>query len=500
MLDQILNSVTLLRPETTLAVTFCVLILVDLFLKGTRAQISAGIAIAGLIVTAYFVVEQSSGTPSSIFFQMFAVDGFSIFFKFIILASSFLVMIFSLQSKELQTGKRHLGEYYALLVSLTLGMFLMTGASNLLMMYIALELTSISSYILAGFMKDENDSSEASLKYVIYGAVSSGLMLYGISWMYGLTGAVDIYGINRALMAGDVNILALIVSGIFIIAGFGYKISAAPFHFWTPDVYEGAPITVTAFLSVASKAAGFAMMIRFFKVAFFDPAVGNLAPGMWAIFHGFEWNQVLAIIAVLTMTLGNLVAIWQQNLKRLLAYSSIAHAGYMLLGVVVLSNEGIAAVMVYFSVYLFMNLGAFYLVMLIADKIGSEDIDSYKGLGYRSPFAGVVMTIFLLSLTGIPPTAGFIGKLYIFAALINAKWIWLAIVGVLNSVVSLYYYVRILKNMFLSGPPESTSPISFSVSQVIVLLILVIPILLIGLYFGPLIEFAQASVSIFGVR
>ena len=293
MLDQILNSVRLLRPETTLAVTFCVLILVDLFLRKTRAQISAGIAIAGLIVAAYFVVEQSSGTPSSIFFQMFAVDGFSVFFKFIILASSFLVMIFSLQSKELQTGKRHLGEYYALLISLTLGMFLMTGASNLLMMYISLELTSISSYILAGFMKEESDSSEASLKYVIYGAVSSGLMLYGISWMYGLTGAIDIYGINQALMAGDVNILALIVAGIFIIAGFGYKISAAPFHFWTPDVYEGAPITITAFLSVASKAAGFAMMIRFFKVAFFDPAVGNLAPGMWAIFRGFEWNQAV---------------------------------------------------------------------------------------------------------------------------------------------------------------------------------------------------------------
>src|SRR5208283_1916376 len=267
MLDQILNSVTLLRPETTLAVTFCVLILVDLFLRNTRAQISAWIAIAGLIVTCFFVVQQSSGISHSIFFGMFAVDVFSIFFKFIILMSSFLIMIFSLQSKELQTGKRHLGEYYALLISLTLGMFLMTGASNLLMMYISLELTSISSYILAGFMKEESDSSEASLKYVIYGAVSSGLMLYGISLMYGLTGAIDIYGINQAVLTGDINILALIVAGIFIIAGFGYKISAAPFHFWTPDVYEGAPITVTAFLSVASKAAGFAMMIRFFKVA-----------------------------------------------------------------------------------------------------------------------------------------------------------------------------------------------------------------------------------------
>ena len=499
MLEQIVNSVKLLQPETALTVTFCVLLVLDLVVR-RKSNLTAWVALLGLIVTTYFVLQQASSGQNSIFFNMFAVDSFSIFFKFVILATSFLIIIFSLQSNELNTGTRRLGEYYSLLIALTLGMFLMTGASNLLMMYLSLELTSISSYILAGYTKEAEDSSEASLKYVIYGAVSSGLMLYGISILYGLTGAVDIYGINRALIAGDVNLVALSIAGILTVAGFGYKISAVPFHFWTPDVYEGAPITITAFLSVASKAAGFAMMMRFFKVSFLDPTVGNLALGSWASFQGFEWNQILAAISVLTMTLGNLVAIWQNNLKRLLAYSSIAHAGYMLMGVVVLSNEGLAAVLIYFVVYLFMNLGAFYTVMIVANKTGSEDIEEYKGLGYRTPLVAVAMTIFLLSLTGIPPTAGFVGKLYLFAALINGKWFWLVIIGALNSVVSLYYYARVLRNMFLKTPERSAEPIQFSVVQVAILLILLIPTILLGLYFGPLVEYAQASVVMFGVR
>lgn len=500
MLQSILNSMKVFQPETALIVTFCVVLLVDLIVRKKGSSLPVLFAVVGLVVTVYFVLLQCRTEASLAFFNMLAVDGFSVFFKGIILLSTILVVIFSSQSDELKNSRRNLGEYYALLIALTLGMMLMAGATNLLMMYLALELSSLSSYILAGYTKDAGDSSEASLKYVIYGAVSSGMMLYGISILYGLTGQLDFYGINRALMVGDVNSVALIIAGVLILVGFGYKISAVPFHFWTPDVYEGAPITITAFLSVASKAAGFAMLIRFFKISFIDPSVGNLGAGMWAAFRGFEWNQILAILSVLTMTLGNLVAIWQNNLKRLLAYSSIAHAGYMLMGVVVLSNEGIAAVLIYFVMYLFMNLGAFYVVMLVANKTGSEDIGDYKGLGYRTPLLGVAMTIFLLSLTGIPPTAGFVGKLYLFAALINAKWFWLAIVGVLNSVVSLYYYVRIIRNMFLRSPEGSTDPIQFPIGQVVVLLLLVIPTLLLGLYFGPLVEYAQASVRMFGIQ
>ena len=496
--EYILTSVRSFGPETLLVGAFCVAVIVDVLSRKT-GRAAAWIALAGLIGTALLLSRQPAESIS-IFSNMYAIDPFAVFFKMLILGTSTLIVIFSLQSKELTLGGRRIGEYYSLLIAMTLGMLLMTGATSLLMMYLSLELTSMSSYVLAGYTKDAEDSSEASLKYVIYGAFSSGMMLYGISILYGLTGAVDIYGINKALVAGDVNPLALIMAGILTMVGFGYKISAVPFHFWTPDVYEGAPITITAFLSVASKAAGFAMMIRFFKVSFLDPTIGNLSLGSWASFPGFEWNQVLAVLSVLTMTLGNMVAIWQNNLKRLLAYSSVAHAGYMLLGVVVLSNQGIAAVMIYFVVYLLMNLGAFYTVMIVADKIGSEDIEAYKGLGYRSPLIGVAFTIFLLSLTGIPPTAGFVGKLYVFAALVNAKWFWLAIVGVLNSVVSLYYYVRVIRNMFLRQPEGSSEPIRFSALQIVLLLLLLVPTLVLGVYFSPLVEYAQASVAMFGGR
>jgi NADH-quinone oxidoreductase subunit N len=498
MLQQIIESAKLFQAETALTVTFCVALLVTLFDK--KGTLVGGLSFCGLAITALLLVKQSCLGEASTFHNMYALDGFSTFFKFIILGSSLLVTIFSFQSKELLSAKKNLGEYYSLLIAMTLGMFLMTGSSNLIMMYLALELTSISSYILSGFTKEAEDSSEASLKYVIYGAFSSGMMLYGISMIYGLTGSLDVYGINQALQAGTVSNVALFVAGILTLAGFGYKISAVPFHFWTPDVYEGAPITITAFLSVASKAAGFAMMIRFFTVAFLDPTMGSITLGTWQALQGFDWNKLVAILSVLTMTLGNLVALWQTNLKRLLAYSSIAHAGYMLMGVVVLSSDGIASIMIYFAVYLFMNLGAFYAIMLVADKIGSEDMDDYKGLGHRTPLIGIALTIFLLSLTGIPPTAGFVGKLYLFAALVNAKWFWLAIVGVLNSVVSLYYYVKVLRNMFLRESKGSNEPIIFSPVQIALLMILLIPTVLLGIYFTPLVEVAQASVKMFGVH
>lgn len=498
MFQQILDSLKFFQPEIVLTIVLCAAIVLDLIFRN-RPNIIGGFVIAGLFVAGYLVIEQTKLAATSTFSQMFTVDPFSVYFKSLILITAIFIVAFSFQSKELNNGKRKLGEYYSLLIAMALGMLLMTGASNLLMMYLALELTSLSSYILSGYKKEVPNSSEASLKYVIYGAFSSGLMIYGISIIYGLTGSLNIYGINQALAAGGINLLPLIAANVLMVVGFGYKISAVPFHFWTPDVYEGAPITITAFLSVASKAAGFAMMMRYFFVTYFNSAVSS-DTGSLTMFQGFDWNYLIAILSVLTMTLGNLIALWQTNLKRLLAYSSIAHAGYMLMGIVVLSNEGIAAILIYFAVYLFMNLGAFYIVMLIANKIGSEDVEDYKGLGYRAPFMAVSLSIFLLSLTGLPPTAGFIGKLYLFAALINGKWIWLAVIGVLNSVVSLYYYVNVFRNMFLKNIDAENPPIKFPVTQIIITLLLVIPTLVLGLYFGPLIEVAQASVSIFGLR
>ena len=496
MPEQILKDLQYFSPEIALTVTLCVAILSDLVFRKTSA-VTSTIVMLGFVVTGILVLGEA-GVHASIFSNMLAVDSFAYFFKLVIIISAILIVVFSLGSSELNKGKRKLGEYYALLVALTLGMVLMTGASNLLMMYLALELSSLSSYILSGYTREAPDSSEASLKYVIYGALSSGLMLYGISIIYGLTGSLDIYAVNQVLAQGNFNTIALLIAGVLAMAGFGYKISAVPFHFWTPDVYEGAPITITAFLSVASKAGGFAMMIRFFKVTFIDSSVVALPAGMWASLRGFEWYQLVAVLSVLTMTFGNLVAIWQNNLKRLLAYSSIAHAGYMLMGVVVLSNDGLAAIMLYFVVYLFMNLGAFYIVMIVANQTGTEDIEDYKGLGPRAPFITVALSIFLVSLTGLPPTAGFVGKLYLFAALLNHGWVWLAVVGALNSVVSLYYYVRIFRNMYLRSSEQQAAPLSFTMMQKATVLVLLVPTLLLGLYFGPLVQLAQASVKIFG--
>ena len=495
MLESVLQNLTHFVPETTLTITFCVVLLADVIFRG-RPRIPWFLGLTGIVLAGLFAMQQS-GTNRPVFDSMLVVDPFAVYFKVVVAFTAALIFLMSLYSEEVKASAHRMGEYSALLVSASLGMFLMAGASNLLMIVLALELTSLSSYVLAGVTKEAGDASEASLKYILYGALSSGVMLYGISLLYGLTGATDLLGIRIALSgSSEANAPLLLISGIMILVGFGYKISAVPFHFWTPDVYEGAPITVTAFLSVASKAAGFAMMIRFFV----STTSSQLGADTAAVLQSFEWAKLVAIISVLTMTLGNIVAIWQNNLKRLLAYSRIAHAGYMLMAVVVFSQNGMTAVLVYFVVYLFMNLGAFYLVMLIAGATGSEDIDSYKGLGHRAPLVGVAMVIFLISLTGLPPTAGFIGKLYVFAALLDAQWIWLAVVGALNSVISLYYYIRIIRNMYLRDPEASPKPVVLTGGQTVLLLIFLVPTLVLGLYFAPLVDWAQTSVVLFGIR
>ena len=499
MAERILADLSYFQPELALTVTFLLAVIADLIVRRTPIVV-ASIVMIGFVVSGILVLNQA-GVEVSIFSNMIAVDPFAVYFKLLIVLAAILIVMFSLNLSELNTAGRRLGEYYTLLVALTLGMMLMAGASNLLMIYLAIELSSLSSYVLSGYTKEAPDSSEAALKYVIFGALSSGLMLYGMSVIYGLTGSLDLYALNRALPGvlaqGGAAGFMMLIAGLLVIAGFGYKISAVPFHYWAPDVYEGAPITITAFLAVASKAGGFAILIRFFTVTFMDLSK-TLPAGTWATLEGFDWTTIIAVISVLTMTVGNLVAVWQTNLKRLLAYSSIAHAGYMLMAVVVLSNDGVSAILIYFLIYLFMNLGAFYIVMLVANATGSEDIEDYRGLGSRTPFMAVAFTIFLVSLTGIPPTAGFVGKLYLFAALINNGWIWLAIVGALNTVISLYYYMRIVRNMFLREEGEHREHLSFEGMQTATVLLLLIPTLLFGLYFAPLTELAQASVKMFG--
>lgn len=490
---------SLILPEIIVVATLCTVLLAHLFAR-KNTQLMMLISIAGLFA-AFNALTGLIGVNSTSFSGMLSVDPFATFFKIVIILATIVVALMSRFSDEVNSEHGTIGEYYFLLLSMCIGLMFMVGSSNLLIMYVTLEMSSLASYVASGFTRKAKDSSEASLKYLLYGAFSSGVMLYGISIIYGLTGTLDIVGINRVLMQGSSNGLALMVASIFTLVGFGYKISAVPFHYWTPDVYEGAPTTITAFLSVASKAAGFAMMMRAFKVLFIDSATVPLIAGTWTFIQGIHIQNALIILSVLTMTLGNLVALWQDDVKRMLAYSSIAQAGYMLLGLVVMSNDGFASVMIYFVVYLFMNLGAFYVVMLIANKIKSEHIDNYKGLGKRAPLLSVSLAIFLISLTGLPPTAGFIGKWMIFLSLINAKMVGIAVIGVLNSVISLYYYVRIIRNMFLrDGQTELNEPITYPLAQNILLLSLLIPTLYFGLFFNQLVEFAQFSVQMFGMK
>jgi NADH-quinone oxidoreductase subunit N len=370
----------------------------------------------------------------------------------------------------------------------------MVSATDLILIYLSLELLSLSSYVLAGFVKTSVRNSEASLKYIIYGSASSGIMLFGISILYGMTGSTNLYEINFLIQNPVASQLTFLISILMIFAGIGFKISIVPFHFWTPDVYEGAPISITAFLSVASKAAGFVVLFRFLKITFVETAPQY---GYWQLLRFIDWQTLLVLFSIITMTFGNFAALWQDNLKRLLAYSSIAHAGYLMLGVAVLSDQGLMAVLIYFAIYMFMNLGAFYIVMLIANKIDSEDLDDYKGLAYTAPFLATSLAIFFVSLTGLPPTAGFIGKLYLFIALVDAKMITVAIIALLNTVVSLYYYVRVLRAMFLVKSDKKIE-IQLSSLNYIVILLLLAPVLILGIYFTPLINLAKYSIQILG--
>ena len=498
MPDIIFQSTKHFWPEITLALTFIAAMIFEFATK--KRTTGTGILVLLGLAAALVQLPSAPSEPVSIFGGMYAIDPFSTFFKYVIIVTGMVVVLFSFQSQELKKESSHTGEYYCFIAAVTFGMVLMTGSSNLVMIYLSIELVSITSYILAGFSKSLRRSSEAALKYVIFGALSSGIMLYGMSLIFGLTGTLDLSGIRTALASGHAvttgwSFAALMAAIVLMLAGFGYKISAVPFHFWTPDVYEGAPITITAFLAVASKAAGFAVMIRFFYVAFFDNMLAST--GVYSSFRNVDWSLILAVLSVLTMTLGNFVAIWQDNLKRMLAYSSIAHAGYMLMGVVVMSNFGLSAIMLYFVMYFFMNLGAFYVVMVIADKIGSENIDDYRGFGKRAPIISVGLSIFLISLTGLPPTAGFVGKLFLFSSVMASKFIWLAIVGVLNSVVSLYYYARVLKNMYLREAPDGDeSPIVFSKVTSAVVILFIIPNILLCFFYQPVLTFAQRSIAI----
>ena len=497
ILPNLSSDLLAILPEISLALTLVAIVVFDLIFNKSKRFLPF-ISLVGLVITFAFVVLQF-GDPKSAFSvtgnnSFLSLDNFSSFFKILILITTAFIVLFSMSSQEVNSCPDRHGEYYALIFGMVIGMFFMVSANDLILIYLSLELLSLSSYVLAGFVKTSVRNSEASLKYIIYGSASSGIMLFGISILYGITGSTNLHEINSLLQFPSATQLTFLMSILMIFAGIGFKISIVPFHFWTPDVYEGAPISITAFLSVASKAAGFAVLIRFLKITF---AQGLDKSGYWQMLSYIDWQMLLVVFSIITMTFGNFAALWQDNIKRMLAYSSIAHAGYLMLGVAVLSDQGLMAVLVYFSVYLFMNLGAFYVVMLIANKINSEEIDDYKGIGYSLPLLGTALGIFLVSLTGLPPTAGFVGKLYLFIALVDANMITVAIIALLNTVVSLYYYIRVLKAMFLVRS-EKTVEIHLSPLNYIVIFLLAAPVLILGVYFTPLVNIAKESVQLLG--
>jgi NADH-quinone oxidoreductase subunit N len=498
-----LNNVESLKyflPEMIVALTILGIILVDLGIKKARKKPISIVMFIGLALAGVFALITPHHESKTLFFGMVVLDPFAVFFKLILIVIAVLAGIFSLTSKEIK--EKNFGEYLGFIAATTFGGMLLAESNHMLMVFLSFELVSIPCYVLAGYIHKSQRSSEASLKYVIYGAASSGLMVYGISLLFGATGSLSFEEIRQNLISMHGNEFLILASLIFILAGIAYKIAAFPFHMWCPDIYEGAPTPITAFLSVGPKAAGFAVLVRILLGGFSSAAAGNQS---FLDVSSVDWPLLLAIISAVTMSLGNLLAINQSNIKRLLAYSSIAHAGYILMGVVALTVLGVQAVLFYFVVYILMNLGAFLVVINFRNDTGSELIDDYRGLGWSSATGAVVavaMTVFLLSLTGIPPFGGFIGKLYLFASVIQEKrFAWLAVVAIANSVISLYYYARIIKMMFLKGYVEEEmlgiKPHASSALMVALLVILAVGVTVSGIFWGPIARWVGTSATFF---
>ena len=437
----LLASVLASLPEIIVITGACVLLIVGLFVPKDRGDILVWASIATIAAAAAATLALT-GAVRPAYSGMFVVDGFASFFKVLFYIATAITLLLSRKYAEVEQIEK--SEYYILLLFALSGMMIMASGIDLLSIYVGLELMALATYVLTGFMRQERRSNEAALKYVILGAVSSGIFLYGVSLIYGLTGTTQLDAIAAALSEDTGPDPALLLAIIFIVTGLAFKVGAVPFHMWVPDVYEGAPTTITAFLSVGPKAAGFAVILR----VFLNPAVA--ASDVWI---------VVAVIAVATMALGSFVALVQDNIKRLLAYSSIAHAGFALLGVVAGGADGIASVMLYLLIYVFMNLGIFGLVILMRNgDFKGEVIDDYSGLAKSHRVLALLTLLFLFSLAGIPPTAGFFAKFYVLVALVQQGFLALAIIAVLLSVVAAYFYIRIVMVIYMREPAGDFDP------------------------------------------
>ena len=419
------------------------------------------------------------GAPTA-FAGFLKTDGLAVFFKMVILLATLVTLLMTFRYLKAHPTT-YPAEFLAILLFSACGASALASAQEIITLYISLETLTISSYILASFMKKDKGSNEAGMKYLLLGAFSSALLLFGFSYLYGLTGTTVIADMGKALTIQPAFSLA-VLAVIFVIAGLAFKISLAPFHMWTPDVYEGAPTPVTAYLSVASKTAGFAAFVRLFWVGLDAPAL-----------H-FTWVGLFAVLAAISIILGNLEAIPQKNIKRLMGYSSIAQAGYITTGFLAGGQMGLTAVLFYLFVYMVANMGAFLAIVIVASKTGSEQIEDFAGMWKRSPLIGVVLLVCLLSLAGVPPFAGFAGKWYLFGAAISQGYTWLALVGMTFSVVSLFYYLQVAKQA-LAVEPKDSSPIPITLAEKAVLVLSVVLTVTLGFWPTPIMELAQSAAS-----
>lgn len=486
----IAGELHLLTPELSLLGFALLVILLDLFVR--QKKVLVGVSIAGILVSVGFTLTLWGTTATDIFYGTLAVDQYALFFKLLFPTAAGLVILAS--QDYVSKFERFQGEYYALVLISALGMMLMAAAEDLIAVYVSLELSSISLYVLASFLKDQK-STEAGLKYLLLGAVASAVLLYGMALVFGLTGHTCMVCIADSLRGMPIsNILqspALLMSLILIVAGFGFKIASVPFQMWVPDVYEGAPTPITAYLSVASKAAGFAVILRMLFIVF-----GSTA---WL---SQDWGLLIAVLSAITMTVGNVVAIAQTNIKRMFGYSSIAQAGYLMVG---LATVGMAAgadalgrsgLLFFLMSYTVTNLGAFIAIIAISNKLNSDQIDDYTGIGKRAPLLALALTLCLVSLTGLPPTAGLIAKIYIFSGAVSHGLLWLVIIAVINSVISAFYYFRVVKVMWM-GAPASAEKVPSTWALRTALSLCCLFVLLLGLVPAGFMGIAETAVKIF---
>lgn len=476
--QEFLQSIIPIYPEIIVIAVALMVLVLDFFFDRDGKAFLGWLSLAGVGIAAA-ASYRLMGMNGIFFGGTFHLDAFSTFFKFVFYIACGLGILISIN--YLRVEDIHRGEYYSLMLFATSGMMLMASAGDLITLYLGLELMALSVYVLAGFMRTDNRSNEAAIKYLILGAFSSGIMLYGMSLLYGLAGTTNLTGILNFLRGADLANPIIFMAMIMLVVSFGFKVAAVPFHMWVPDVYEGAPTSVTAFMSAGPKVAGFAVLLRVFLYA-----LSPLQEHSTAILSG---------LAVLTMAVGNVMALSQTNIKRMLAYSSIAHAGYALVGLAAGGPEGAASVMLYVFIYAVMNMGAFGVVIMLR-KAGErgEEIADFAGLGKTNKTAAFMMLIFMFSLTGIPPLAGFMGKFYIFKAAVQADLIWLAVAGVLFSAVSAYFYLRVIMIMYMNEPKESIE-LTVSPSLGLALAVSVTAVIVIGVYPTDLLNYAQASIA-----